>query len=94
MDAVGPATRMIMRAFPHHEISNIVECAVMQLDHGQGDDGKKLYFAFNTTAFKLGQGPKGETVLSLIVGQTGHINFILPPDLEGLLYDALGRLRH
>lgn len=86
----------VMLVFPHSQISNIVENAAMQLAHGRDEGGQPVISAFNTSSFQLGQGPKGETVLCLMVGETGAINFILPPDLEKQLSDALGQqqVRH
>jgi hypothetical protein len=84
--------RGVMLVFPHSEISNIVENAAMQLDRGRGGDGERVYSAFNTTAFKLGKGHTGETVLSLTVGKSGQISFVLPSELQSALFDALGQL--
>lgn len=44
-----------------------------------------------TKSFQVSQGPKGGTILSLMVGETGAINFLLLPDLEKQLFDALGK---
>ena len=84
--------RGVMLVFPHSEISNIVENAAMQLAHGRNEIGAKVYSAFNTTAFKLGKGQTGETVLSFTVGKSGQISFVLPGELEAALFDALGQL--
>ena len=68
----------------------------MQLSHGRDEGGHKVVGAFNTSSFQVGKGEEGETVLTLTVGDTGKISFILPGDLEGQLFDALGRsmVRH
>ena len=63
----------------------------MQLAHGRDEAGKSLQTAFRTSSFQFGLGPKGEPVLSLTVGETGKINFLLPIDMPRQLYDALGR---
>lgn len=86
----------VMLGFPHAEIPNVIECAAMQLTNGRDDAGRKVVSAFNATSFQLSKGEEGETVLSLTVGKTGNISFILPGDLEGQLFDALGRsmVRH
>ena len=81
----------LMLGFPHEQISNIVECAAMQLDRGRDPDGKIVASAFNTTGFALGRGPEGETVLSLQVGETGQISFVLPADVRGQLNEGLTR---
>lgn len=78
-----------MLVFPHSEISNIVENAAMQSAHGRDEAGHKLTAGFKTTSFQLGRGPMGEVVLSLIVGKSGTISFILPPTMVGQLSDAL-----
>ena|SRR5664279_680456 len=85
-----------MLGFEHREIPNIVECCAMQMDHGRDESGHKVVSAFNTSAFRLGKGEGGETVLTLTVGETGNVNFILPGELEGQLFAALGRsmVRH
>ena len=82
----------MMLVFPHSEISNIVENAAMQMGRGRDGDGEKIYSAFNTTAFKAGKGQTGETVLSFTVGKSGNISFVLPRELQGALFDALGQL--
>jgi hypothetical protein len=83
----------LMLGFPHREIANIVENAAMQLAHGRDDDGQALRTAFNTTGFQLGRGPKGETVLTLTVGEAGNISFILPTDMAKQLHETLGKLQ-
>ena len=62
------------------------------MPHGRPEVRKKVYFAFNTIAFKLGEGQTGETVLSPTVGKSGNISFVLPGELQGALLDALGQL--
>jgi hypothetical protein len=85
-----------MLVFPHSEISNIVENAAMQLEHGRDDDGLAVQTAFNTSSYRVGQGPKGEMVLTLVVGKTGTINFLMPTDMAHQLNDTLRRalIRH
>ena len=85
--------RGVMLVFPHAEISNIVENAAMQLAHGCDENGRDLKTAFHTSSFQLGQGSKGETVLTLTVGETGNINFLLPTDMPRQLHDALDKLQ-
>ncbi len=82
-----------MLGFPHKEIPNIIELAAMQLSHGRDEGGHKVVSAFKTSSFSLGKGDENETVLTLTVGETGNVSFILPGDLEGQLFDALGRSR-
>jgi hypothetical protein len=86
----------LMLGFPHHEISNIVECAAMQMDHGHDEEGHKAETAFVTTSFRVGKGPNGETVLGLKVGESGHKNVLLPPDIQSQLYETLEKqlVRH
>lgn len=80
-----------MLGFPHEEILNIVECAAMQLDRGRDSGGGKVVSAFNTTGFALGKGPEGDAVLSLQVGETGAISFVLPADVRAQLNEGLLR---
>src|ERR1019366_7096896 len=82
-----------MLVFPHSEICNIVENAAMQLAHGRDESGRPLKTAFHTSSFQLGQGSKGETVLTLTVGETGNINFILPTGMAKQLHETLGKLQ-
>ncbi|MES2294334.1 MAG: hypothetical protein V4527_13610 [Pseudomonadota bacterium] len=86
----------LMPGFPHKEIPNIIELAAMQLSNGRDEVGHQVVSAFNTSSFRLGKGEGGETILTLTVGETGNISFILPGDMEGQLSDALGRsmVRH
>jgi len=48
--------------------------------------------SFQTSSFKLGRGPNGEVVLTMIVGQAGAISFLLPPDMPGQLSESLQKL--
>ena len=86
----------VMLGFPHVEIPNIIECAAMQLTKGRDEGGRKVVPAFKATSFALSRGDEGETVLTLTVGETGNISFVLPGTMEGQLFDALGRsmVRH
>lgn len=78
--------------FPHNQLSAIVENAAMQMAHGRDKDGIKLATAFKTSSFEVGRGPLGELVLSLIVGELGKINFLLPSDMPDQLVTSLGVL--
>lgn len=82
----------LMLGFPHREISNIVECAAMQMDHGRNQGGEKIVSAFKTPSFELGRGPAGETVLSFGVGETGRISFLIPPAMVAQLLESVGRI--
>ncbi len=68
----------------------------MQMAHGKDEEGQSVVSAFHTSSFRLGIGERGETVLTLIVGESGVISFILPADMPAQLFDALGRahVRH
>lgn len=66
----------------------------MEMDHGRDESWHKVVSAFNTSSFRLGEGKNGETVLTLVVGESGVISFILPgyPGyMEDQLFDALSR---
>jgi hypothetical protein len=63
----------------------------MQMDHGRDEVWGKVVTAFNTSSFRLGKGERGETILTLVVGETGNISFILPPGMPGQLAAGLGR---
>lgn len=82
----------LMLGFPHSQISNIVENAAMQAAHGKDAEGRALATAFKTASFQVGRGPNGEPVLSMIVGTTGKISFLLPEDMPGQLTHALLKL--
>lgn len=86
----------LMLGFPHQEIANIIELAAMQLNHRRDDAGRELTAAFNTSSLELTKNEEGQTVLTLAVGKTGNISFILAGNLERELFDALGRsmVRH
>ena len=86
----------VMLVFPHTEISNIVANAAMQLAHGKGGDGQSLRTAFNTSGFRLGRGEIGGMVLTLTVGKTGNISFLLPVEMAKQLREMLGEsfVRH
>ena len=82
----------LLLGFPHGEISNIVENAAMQAGRGKDEMGRKVESVFNARSFKLGRGPDGEAVLTLTVGQSGKIRFLLPADMPGQLSQALQKL--
>jgi hypothetical protein len=82
----------LMLGFPHDEFSNIVGNAAIQVAHGQDAHGKLEASAFKTTSFEIGRGPDGEVVLTLTVGQSGKINFLLPADMPGQLSESLQKL--
>ena len=48
--------------------------------------------AFKTSSFKVGRGPNGEPVLTLVVGRAGPISFLLPDDMPGKLSEMLQML--
>jgi hypothetical protein len=80
-----------MLGFPHECIPTLVECAAMQMDKGHAEDGRRITVGFNTSGFIVGRGPNGETVLTLQVGETGKISFLLPGDMPSELVGTLGR---
>ena len=81
----------LMLGFPHKEISNIIELAAMQLNHGRDEQGRTVVAAFETTSFGIGRGPKGETVLTLDVGQSGNFRFILPDGMTEQMITTLAK---
>jgi hypothetical protein len=81
----------LMLGFPHSELPNMVECAATQMDKGRDDNGDKVATAFITGGFQVRRGPNGETVLSMVVGETGKIGFLLPPVMKAQLAAMLGR---
>jgi hypothetical protein len=81
----------LMLGFPHKELPNIIECAALQMTKGRAQDGEKVVTAFNTSGFLVGRGPEGGTVLSITVGGTGQIGFLLSPEMKTQLIAMLGR---
>ena len=81
----------LMLGFPHAEIMNIVECSAMQMGYGRDEDGDKVVSAFNTSKFQIAKSAHGDTVLTLTVGETGNISFLLSAGMEGQIIEALGR---
>lgn len=79
----------LLLGFPHTEIPNIVENAAVQAAHGRDPEGQQTVAAFMTSSFRVGRGPAGEPVLTLIVGRAGTISFLLPGDMPGQLSEAL-----
>lgn len=75
--------------FPHAEIPNIVENAAVQAAHGRDSEGNQIVTAFQTSSFRVGRGPNGEPVLTMVVGRAGTISFVLPGDMPGQLTQAL-----
>jgi hypothetical protein len=81
----------MMIGFPHAEILNIVEHAAMQASQGRDREGEKVVSAFVATSFQLGKGPKGEPVLSMMMGQGGKISFLLPGTMAAQLIETLAK---
>jgi len=81
----------VMLGFPHTEIPNIIELAAMQLAHGRDAEGQSVVTAFQSTSFTVGRGPNGEVVLSLTVGQTGRISFLLPDGMPEQIIEVLAK---
>jgi hypothetical protein len=79
----------LMLGFPHSEIPNIVEHAAVQAAHGRDAACKGVVSAFKTSSFKVGRGPDGEPILTMIVGKAGTISFLLPDDMAGQLSECL-----
>ena len=73
------------------EIPNIIELAAMQLAHGKDAEGQAVVTAFQSTSFTVGRGPNGEVVLSLTVGQTGAISFLLPDGMPEQIIEVLAK---
>ena len=86
----------LMLGFPHSKLPSMVECAALQMDKGRDKDGDKVVTAFNSSGFQVGRGSDGEIVLGMVVGETGHIKFLLPPDIQSQLYETLEKqlVRH
>ena len=82
----------LLIGFPHSEIPNIVENAAMQAARGKNMKGQTTASAFKATSFQLGTGPNGEAVLSLIVGATGKISFLLPDAMPSQISSAMRKL--
>jgi hypothetical protein len=87
-----PTGSDLMLGFPHAEISHIVENAAMHASRGKDQTGRTSFSAFKTSSFEIGRGPAGEVVLTLTVGQSGKIRFLLPGDMPGQLSQALQKL--
>jgi hypothetical protein len=82
----------LLLGFPHAEIPNIVENAAVQAAHGRDAAGEQTIAAFKTSAFRLGRGPAGEPILTMVVGRAGTISFLLPGDMLGQLSETLQKL--
>lgn len=79
----------LLLGFPHSEIPNIVENAAVQAAHGRDAEGQQIVTAFQTGSFRVGRGPNGEPVLTMVVGRAGTISFLLPGDMAGQLSEKL-----
>jgi hypothetical protein len=87
-----PAGGDLLLGFPHTEISNIVEHASIQARHGRDAEGRRTVAAFKTSHFRLGRGPDGEHILTIMVGKAGMISFLLPDDMPAQLSGTLQKL--
>jgi hypothetical protein len=87
-----PTGSDLLLGFPHSEISNIIENAAIQSAHGKDAVGRASVTAFKTASFQVGREPNGEPILSMIVGASGKISFLLPEDMPGQLISALLKL--
>jgi len=82
----------LLLGFPHAELSNIIENAAVQAAHGRDAEGQQSVAAFITSSFRVGRGPAGEPVLTMVVGRAGTISFLLPGVMPGQLSEALQKL--
>lgn len=82
----------LLLGFPHSEIANIVENAAVQAVHGRDGNGQQTGAAFKASAFRMGKGPNGELVLTMMIGRAGAISFLLPADMPGQLSETLQKL--
>ena len=71
----------LLLGFPHERISAIIENLAMQLPHGRNAVGEKVMTAFTATGYEVGKGPKGEPVLSFLMGETGKMSFLLNQEM-------------
>ena len=82
----------LLLGFPHDEVQRIIEHASVQSANAKDDQGRQLVGAFNTSSFKVSRAPDGVGVLTMVVGQGGAINFLLPDDMAGQLSALLQKL--
>ena len=82
----------LLLGFPHDQIPTIVENAAVQAGHGKDAAGKKVQSAFKADGFRIGRGPGGEAVLTMILGRGGSISFLLLGDMAGQLSETLQKL--
>jgi hypothetical protein len=87
-----PTGSDLMLGFPHAERSNIVENAAMQASHGKDEEGRKAVVAFKTSSFQVSRWPDSEAILTLTMGESGKISFLLPGDMAGKLSETLKKL--
>ena len=80
-----------MDRIPHSQIANIVETVAIQIRRGRDLDGTGLKDAFIASGVRLGRGPAGELVLTLRVGETGELSFLLTADFADQLAKSLSR---
>jgi hypothetical protein len=82
----------LMLGFPHNEIAGIAESGPVHTAHGEHAKRKPEASAFKTTSFEIGRGPHGQAILTLTVGESGKLSFLLPADMPGQLSQALQKL--
>ncbi|MES2291787.1 MAG: hypothetical protein V4527_00630 [Pseudomonadota bacterium] len=78
-------------SFPHSQVTNICQTVAMQMGRGRDPDGNAVKDAFIASGFKLGRGPAGELVLTMRVGETGELSFLLTAEFAEQLAKSLIR---
>jgi hypothetical protein len=81
----------LLLCFPHSEVARIAGHAALQAAYCRDASGRNAVKAFKMTSFEVGRAPNGEAMLTLVVGTTGKIRFLVSEDLLDLLRQALHR---
>ncbi len=79
----------MMIGIPHREIAHLIEVAAVQVQEGSRLRGDKDLTAFNTRSFSVGVSEGGQVVLTLAIGATAKLAFVLPGDMTGQLSETL-----
>lgn len=75
----------LLLGFPHEQISTIIENLAVQIPNGRNAEGEKMMTAFWASGYEIGKGPKGEPVLTMLMGENAKISFVLNQEMIATL---------
>lgn len=75
--------------FPQAQLPTLLRSAASQLSKSGCENDETAVVAFKPTSFEVGRGSDGKSILSMIMGDTGTITFLLAREIREQLILAL-----